>query len=208
MELLINKKKYSVNAHPDEHLLSVLRDELDLTGSKYGCGEGACGACTVLIDGTAVRSCITSVGSAAGKEITTIEGLAENGQLHRVQEAFVRVDVFQCAILCIGNAIISCLTPGKVPQAIRAGNYPVYARQHLSMRDLPQNCKSHSGSRQFIAMKNLHHHTAELSDEFPTPKRINRRRFFHVLGGGIAVTFTIANPLTQQQREILKTQKT
>jgi len=109
MELKINKKEYSVNAHPDEHLLNVLRDELDLTGSKYGCGEGACGACTVLVDGTAVRSCITSVGSTVGKEITTIEGLAEGEKLHRVQEAFLRVDVFQCAY-CASGMLLSAVS--------------------------------------------------------------------------------------------------
>lgn len=109
MELLINKKKYSVIAHPDEHLLNVLRDELDLTGTKYGCGEGACGACTVLVDGTATRSCITSVGSAVGKEITTIEGLSKDGNLHRVQEAFLHVDVFQCAY-CASGMLLSAVS--------------------------------------------------------------------------------------------------
>src|SRR5262245_49553988 len=76
-------------AEPARKLLSVLRDDLDLTGSKYGCGEGQCGACTVLVDGMAVRSCMTAVGAVAGKKITTIEGLASGGTLHPVQTAFL-----------------------------------------------------------------------------------------------------------------------
>jgi aerobic-type carbon monoxide dehydrogenase small subunit (CoxS/CutS family) len=88
IRLTINEKPYAVDADPQTSLLSVLREQLDLTGSKYGCGEGQCGACTVLIDGKAQRSCITRVGAVSQKEITTIEGLARGEQLHPVQEAF------------------------------------------------------------------------------------------------------------------------
>jgi len=109
MELMVNEKKYSVDAHAGESLLSVLRDRLDLTGSKYGCGEGSCGACTVLINGTPVRSCILPAGSAVGKEITTIEGLEKNGSLHAVQKAFLKVDVFQCAY-CASGMIMSAVS--------------------------------------------------------------------------------------------------
>jgi aerobic-type carbon monoxide dehydrogenase small subunit (CoxS/CutS family) len=109
MELSVNKKKYVVEAYPAESLLSVLRDRLDLTGSKYGCGEGVCGACTVLLDGKAVRSCILPVDTVAGKEITTIEGLQKAGSLHAVQEAFLKVDVFQCAY-CASGMIISAVS--------------------------------------------------------------------------------------------------
>jgi aerobic-type carbon monoxide dehydrogenase small subunit (CoxS/CutS family) len=109
MELQVNGKKYSVEAHSGESLLSVLRDRLDLTGSKYGCGEGACGACTVLLNGTAVRSCILPATSAVGKDITTIEGLAQDGSLHRVQKAFLKVDVFQCAY-CAPGMIMSAVS--------------------------------------------------------------------------------------------------
>ena len=108
MELLINNKKYTVTAESDDSLLSVLRDQLDLTGSKYGCGEGQCGACTVLINGTATRSCLTKVGTLTGKAITTIEGLEKDGQLHPVQEAFLKVDVFQCAY-CASGMIMSAV---------------------------------------------------------------------------------------------------
>jgi isoquinoline 1-oxidoreductase alpha subunit len=80
----------------------VLRDELDLTGAKYGCGEGQCGACTVLIDGQPVRSCITEAGAVAGKQITTIEGLEQNERLHPLQEAFTEAGAMQCGYCTAG----------------------------------------------------------------------------------------------------------
>lgn len=102
MVLNVNGVKHEVSLEPDMELLSVLRNELELTGSKYGCGEGACGACTVLINGTPSRACITTVGSVVGKEITTIEGLEQNGVLHRVQTAFLETDPFQCSYCAPG----------------------------------------------------------------------------------------------------------
>ena len=95
-ELDVNGTRRRIDADPGRMLLSVLRDDLDLTGTKYGCGEGQCAACTVLIDGQPVRSCITRVDSAAGKRIVTIEGLAPAGKLHPVQEAFLEADAMQC----------------------------------------------------------------------------------------------------------------
>jgi aerobic-type carbon monoxide dehydrogenase small subunit (CoxS/CutS family) len=95
-ELDVNGSKRRIDADADRTLLSVLRDDLDLTGAKYGCGEGQCAACTVLIDGVPTRSCLTKVGAAAGKRIVTIEGLAPNGRLHPVQEAFIEADAMQC----------------------------------------------------------------------------------------------------------------
>ena len=109
MELQINNKKYNVEASNDESLLTVLREYVDLTGSKYGCGEGACGACTVLVEDKAVRSCITQASSVVGKKITTIEGLAQNGKLHAVQTAFVDADAFQCAY-CASGMIMSAVS--------------------------------------------------------------------------------------------------
>src|SRR2546430_2805344 len=88
-ELHVNGTKHRIDADPARSLLSVLRDDLDLTGSKYGCGEGRCGACTVAIDGKATRSCTTLVGDCAGKKVTTIEGLERDGKLHPLQEAFL-----------------------------------------------------------------------------------------------------------------------
>jgi aerobic-type carbon monoxide dehydrogenase small subunit (CoxS/CutS family) len=95
-ELDVNGSKRRVDADAERILLSVLRDDLDLTGTKYGCGEGQCAACTVLIDGVPTRSCITRVASAAGKQIVTIEGLAPEGKLHPLQEAFIDADAMQC----------------------------------------------------------------------------------------------------------------
>ena len=84
MELVVNQKRYRLVVDPARLLLWVLRDELELTGTKYGCGEGQCGACTVLVEGAPLRSCMARVSAVAGKEITTIEGLAQNGKLHPV----------------------------------------------------------------------------------------------------------------------------
>src|SRR5580693_9394086 len=106
IELEVNGKKYPVNYPPDTPLLYVLRDELGLTGSKYGCGEGQCGACTVLIGGAPRRSCQIPVSAAATKPITTIEGLEKQGKLHPVQQAFLDAGAFQCAY-CSSGMIIS-----------------------------------------------------------------------------------------------------
>jgi aerobic-type carbon monoxide dehydrogenase small subunit (CoxS/CutS family) len=94
--LHINGQAHSIDGTPGDNLLTVLRYELGLSGSKYGCGEGQCGACTVLIDGVATRSCVTRLGVLDGKRITTIEGLAPTGTLHPVQAAFLEVEAFQC----------------------------------------------------------------------------------------------------------------
>jgi aerobic-type carbon monoxide dehydrogenase small subunit (CoxS/CutS family) len=105
-ELEVNGISRRVNASPERSLLSVLRDDLDLTGAKYGCGEGQCGACTVLLDGEAVRSCITPVSQAARKRITTIEGLERDGRLHPLQEAFLETGAMQCGY-CTPGMIMS-----------------------------------------------------------------------------------------------------
>lgn len=101
-QLHVNGKKIGLDAGAERSLLSVLRDELGLTGAKYGCGEGQCGACTVLIDGLPRRSCTTQVGSVADKEITTIEGLADGERLHPLQEAFLEVGAMQCGYCTCG----------------------------------------------------------------------------------------------------------
>ena len=94
--LNVNGKSYQVDVDPRTPLLWVLRDTIGLTGTKYGCGIAQCGACTVHIDGVAVRSCSLPVGTVEGKQITTIEGLAQNGTLHKVQKAWIEHDVPQC----------------------------------------------------------------------------------------------------------------
>ncbi len=107
MDLMVNGVRSRVNTDPERPLLWVLRNELDLTGAKYGCGEGQCGACTVLIDGVAHRSCLTPVGSVSGKEITTVEGLADGERLHPLQQAFVDCEAMQCGYC----------TPGMIMQS-------------------------------------------------------------------------------------------
>ena len=106
IELRVNGARRSVQGDPDRSLLAVLHDDLELTGSKYGCGEGMCGACTVLLDGQPVRSCITQLGKAVGREITTIEGLEQNGRLHPVQQAFLDAGAMQCGY-CIAGMIMT-----------------------------------------------------------------------------------------------------
>ncbi len=106
IELIVNGTRHRVDVDTDQSLLGVLRDDLDLTGTKYGCGEGQCGACTVLIDGKATRSCLTAAASASGKQITTIEGLEQNGRLHPLQEAFLEAGAMQCGY-CIPGMLMS-----------------------------------------------------------------------------------------------------
>jgi len=108
IRLAINGRSYAVEADAQTSLLTVLREQLDLTGSKYGCGEGLCGACTVLVEGKAMRSCITRAGAVAQKQITTIEGLARGERLHPVQEAFLEEGAMQCGY-CTAGMIMSAV---------------------------------------------------------------------------------------------------
>src|SRR5215467_9862028 len=105
--LRVNGQDREVDAEPGDSLLSVLRYDFGLTGSHYGCGEGQCGACSVLLDGAAARSCVTRVGAVGAKSITTIEGLARGGSgaesaLHPVQQAFLETEAFQCGYCTSG----------------------------------------------------------------------------------------------------------
>ena len=117
IELHINGNTYLVEANASRSLLSVLRDELDLTGAKYGCGEGQCGACTVLVEGRAVRSCNTPVASVQGKRITTIEGLEQNSRLHPLQQAFLEADALQCGYCTPGMILSGVALLAKNPRA-------------------------------------------------------------------------------------------
>lgn len=147
IELEVNGKRYPVSYPRETPLLSVLRDELGLTGSKYGCGEGQCGACTVLIGGAPRRSCQIAVSAAVGKPVTTIEGLEKNGQLHPVQQGFLEAGAFQCAY-CTSGMIMSSVgllqtnlnpSQGEIAQFLqgnicRCGTHPriIEAVQHAA----------------------------------------------------------------------------
>lgn len=121
----MNGIEHPISLARDRSLLFVLREELGLTGTKYGCGEGECGACKVLLDGVAVRSCMTPVAEAVGRSVTTIEGLAHGDRLHPVQEAFLETGAFQCGF-CIPGMIIAAAsllarTPHPTEEEIRSG---------------------------------------------------------------------------------------
>jgi isoquinoline 1-oxidoreductase alpha subunit len=104
-QIHVNGAIRNINADPDRSLLSVLRDDLELTSCSYGCGEGQCGACTVLIDGTPRRSCVMPVKTVGEREILTVEGLEKNGRLHAVQQAFLEEEAFQCGYCTPGMII-------------------------------------------------------------------------------------------------------
>jgi len=136
-ELHVNGSTRRIDADSDRSLLSVLRDDLDLTGAKFGCGEGQCAACTVLVDGIAAKSCITKVGAIAAKRITTIEGLAPAGKLHVMQQAFLDHDALQCGYCTPGMILgaVSLLRKNPSPNeaeivsgmnghVCRCGTYP------------------------------------------------------------------------------------
>jgi aerobic-type carbon monoxide dehydrogenase small subunit (CoxS/CutS family) len=108
LTLTVNGKPQRVDAPGEEPLLAVLRNRLDLTGTKYGCGEGQCGACTVLVDGQATTSCNTKLSEVTGKKIVTVEGLAQNGKLHPVQAAFLEAEAFQCGY-CTPGMVVACV---------------------------------------------------------------------------------------------------
>lgn len=113
LTLLVNEEKHTVDISMDTPLLWALRDNLGLTGTKYGCGKGLCGACTVHVNGEAVRSCITPVSALAGKKITTIEGLSHNGQ-HPLQKAWVEEQVSQCGYCQSGQIMSAAALLAKI----------------------------------------------------------------------------------------------
>jgi len=115
VRLHVNRADLSVAVDPDWNLLYVLREELGLTGTKYGCGEGECGACKVLLDGVAVRACQTPVGEAVGHSITTIEGLASGDDLHPVQQAFIDAGAFQCGFCTPGMIVATASLLARNP---------------------------------------------------------------------------------------------
>jgi aerobic-type carbon monoxide dehydrogenase small subunit (CoxS/CutS family) len=116
----LNDKPVNLNVDPERELLWVLRADLGLPGTKFGCGEGHCGSCTVLLDGSAVRSCLLKVKQVKGKELVTIEGLAQEGKLHPVQKAFIQHDALQCGFCIPGMVLTGVALLNKNPQPTRA----------------------------------------------------------------------------------------
>ena len=152
MRLTVNGKEHDVDVEPDMPLLWVLRDELNITGPKYGCGIAQCGACTVHVDGMAVRSCQLSVGDLAGGEVTTIEGLGQPGALHAVQQAWVENQVAQCGYCQAGQVMQAASLLDMNPQPTdddidaamsgnlcRCGTYPrIRAAVHAAAQKLQE----------------------------------------------------------------------
>ena len=127
IRLTVNGRQRTVRTDPERSLLDVLREDLHLTGAKYGCGEGMCRACTVLMDDAPVSSCLTTIDKAAGKKITTIEGLASDDVLHPVQEAFLEVEAIQCGYCVPGQilravALIDSISHPSDDDIVRAMN--------------------------------------------------------------------------------------
>src|SRR5258706_3011466 len=120
--LSVNGTIHEVNVDPDTDLLWVLRDHIGLTGTKYGCGIKRCGACTVHVDGAAVRSCSVPLSGVAGKQITTIEGLAQNGALHKVQKAWLEHEVPQCGYCQCGMIMAGAGVLQDKPKTTAADN--------------------------------------------------------------------------------------
>lgn len=137
LSFTLNGKAVSLETDPERTLLWVLRTDFALTGTKYGCGQGYCGACTILVDGRAQRSCQLTVGDVAGRQVTTIEGLASNGRLHPVQQAFVDHDALQCGFC----------TPGMILNAVDLlARNPHPTRQQIikGMEDNLCRCGAHT----------------------------------------------------------------
>ena len=116
LNITVNARVHGVTTDPQRSLLEVLREDLALTGTKYGCGEGACGACAVLIDGRKVLSCTTPASEANGKSVTTIEGLASGEELHPAQRAFLEIEAFQCGYCTPGMIVATVALLGRNPR--------------------------------------------------------------------------------------------
>jgi len=117
--LNVNGKKLPVDVDSQTPLLYVLRDHLNMTGTKYGCGEARCGACTVLVDGLPIRSCVTPVARVSGKQVTTIEGLEKDGKLNALQDAFLKADALQCGYCTSGMLMSATALLNKNPKPTR-----------------------------------------------------------------------------------------
>ena len=126
----LNGESRSVVTDPDRPLLDVLREDLHLTGTKYGCGEGECRACTVLLNGESTPSCLTSIGSVSGQTVLTIEGLAHGDKLHPVQEAFLAEGAFQCGY-CTAGMILGAASVREKNPAANEAEYRTELQRHI-----------------------------------------------------------------------------
>jgi len=146
--LRVNGASHELDVAPMQPLLYVLRDDLDLTGTKYGCGEGQCGACTVLVDGQPVKSCQMRASLLQGKSITTIEGLAHDGRLHPVQEAFLRHEALQCGYC----------TPGMIMAAVGLLSATANPPDEAIVKAMDKNvCRCGTYPRIFAAIREASH---------------------------------------------------
>jgi isoquinoline 1-oxidoreductase alpha subunit len=157
LKLKVNNVVSTVDVPPDTPLLWVLRDVLDLKGSKYGCGIGECGACTVQVDGNAVKSCMVNTGDAVGKSITTIEGLSKDG-LHPVQVAWEEVDVAQCGYCQAGQIMAASALLAKTP-------HPTDAQIDSAMRGNICRCGTYLRIRTAIHQAAAGNHMSSVADE-------------------------------------------
>ncbi len=212
MELRVNGEVHRLELAPERRLLGVLRDVLGLTGSKYGCGEGQCGACTVLVDGEAVRSCITRVGAVEGREIRTIESLeGGDGTLHPVQQAFLDHDASSAAT-APGDGRGGGCPPGRergpdrrqIVEAMqgnicRCGTYPriVAAIRQAAESLQDRRCPMSVNPYREVDLE-LEPERYELHSGADVPFVLDRREFLRALGGGLAVLCLLRGVRTQE----------
>src|SRR6266566_1865081 len=170
--LFVNGSSHQLDVPDDEPLLSVLRNRLDLTGTKYGCGEGQCGACTVLLDGKPIRSCRTPVSSAAGKRITTIEGLEQDGRLHPVQQAFLDNEAFQCGYctpgMIMGAVALLTSNPRPSEQEILRGMQGHICRCGTISAD--RRCRGASSKSQWLKQAKEREPSTRVSNRRPAAR--------------------------------------
>ena len=201
MELLVNGRRRSTSSDPERPLLYVLREEFDLTGAKYGCGEGQCGACTVLLDGAPVRSCRTPARLAQGKQITTIEGLEHDGQLHPLQEAFIQADAMQCGYCTPGMILSAAGLLRKTPHPDET-EIKRPCRAISAAAELIHELFKRSGWPQGRELHMLEPLEVERYELFAGPAyrfTPDRRDFLKILGGGILVLLALDPSETEAQ---------
>ena len=196
--LRINGQNVSVEAEPDASLLMILREQLDLTGTKYGCGEGQCGACTVLIDGRSLRSCLTPVSTISGKSIVTVEGLAKGDRLHPVQQAFLDEGAMQCAYCTSGMIMSAVSLLNTSRKSFGRRDSAIHAGQYLPLRNLSADCCGHTksqrcrkGARPMTTKTDLAAGLEPERYELHSPVSVifesDRRDFFKFLGAGFFI---------------------